>query len=111
MCGPTNQDVLPVAKTLPASKGNTNMATQVLVQVTRDDIQYGTRSSESACPIARAVARATGKQAHVSGTRIKIGANTLSVRRLPTTPKQAKFVRDFDNNAKVEPFDFWMDLE
>lgn len=88
---------------------NTNMTakTQVLVDVTADDIRLGVRSSACECPVARAVKRATGKQTvRVTPGAITIGGMTV----LNTTSKIYDFIVAFDAGKMVEGFDFWLDL-
>lgn len=87
------------------------MGTQVLVSVTKQDIQQGIRNSAESCPIAHAVKRATGLQASVNGTRVKTMKNGATVKRVPSSTQIATFVRRFDRDgaANVAPFEFWLD--
>lgn len=84
------------------------MASQLLISVTKQDIQQGVKHSETSCAIARAVSRATGAKAAVNSSRIKVVKNGMT-KRMPTTAKLAEFVRNFDAGRACEPFDFWMD--
>lgn len=85
------------------------MGTQVLVTVTKQDIQTGVRNSAESCPIAHAVKRATGLSASVNQTRVKTMKGGMTVKRVPSTVKIAEFVRRFDTAQAVEPFEFWLD--
>lgn len=76
------------------------------IEVTQEDIDGGCRESAGHCPIALALARATG-------CPVSVGPGSCSVRKddgwhhyeLPLAAR--RFVRDFDGNtAPVSPFKF-----
>jgi hypothetical protein len=74
----------------------------MLIKVTEDDIKHGERGICNTCPVARAIRRATGaKYIAVDWCAIDIGD------KLYDTPRSAaRFIYDFDNGLKVEPFEF-----
>lgn len=67
-----------------------------IIEVTAEDIRYGTPQSANSCPIARAVKR------EFPGSTVSVDATTIIVdgRTARTQPPQAKFVRDFDKSEK-----------
>lgn len=72
------------------------------IQVTQADIANGMRGNRKACPIARAVIRASSlSTASVTQSYIRRG------RRKDFTPAEARiFIRAFDAGQPVEPFEF-----
>lgn len=67
-----------------------------IIEVTSEDIRYGTPQSANSCPIARAVKRA------FPGVTVSVDASTIIVdgKVARTQPPQATFVRSFDDSSK-----------
>lgn len=78
------------------------------VEVTEDDIKYGTRMSLNSCPIALAVRRSTGKRVQVYD-KIEVYP-TFPECIVPTPDDALKFIRSYDDNALVVPFSFVLEL-
>jgi len=83
----------------------------VKINVTKYQIENGTRVSPYNCPIARAIRR----NIMIKGDRYKdvsVGADNVDIFSLPKTvnvklPKEAKeFIRRFDSGLPVKPFSF-----
>ena len=77
------------------------------IDVTEEDIQEGVKCDCDACPIARAVRRATGDQTlSVMGYGVYRGA--MLIGRFPK--KATDFVISFDSDDSVKPFSFNLDM-
>ena len=81
------------------------------IEVTAEDIRNGRKHDCQYCPVARAIARATGKETLV-------GLRTCQIRSSSYTPwcwlilpfAVLEFIESFDAGALVQPFDFELDL-
>lgn len=78
---------------------------RVHVEVTATDIRRGKRLDRAACPVARAVRRATGRNWKVLNSRMYCGAAEVK-----TPPEVEKFIYCFDMRETVQPFAFDVDL-
>lgn len=78
------------------------------IEVTQEDIEKGKLGECSACPIALAMRRATGKPFEVGTDIYWLGFDLRSERMLP--PEAALFVSDFDDKKPVQPFSFEIEL-
>lgn len=76
------------------------------ITVTAEDIAQGLRLSPSACPIAKAVYRATDWAVLVDGTNLLTGGDGTV--KLPTEAQT--FINRFDNGMLVVPFSFEVNL-
>lgn len=76
-----------------------------LITVTEDDLKQGCRSNLRLCPIARAVSRSIDcTSISVGGTRCYwLKGNAYST---ALTLEAQNFIKSFDSNSKVEPFNF-----
>ena len=83
------------------------------INVTQDDIDNGEPACNSACPIALAMQRVFGKDAHVGTEHFWPWATEFP--DMPVTgdlPDEAKdFVRDYDDGLPVEPITFQASYE
>ncbi len=82
------------------------------IEVTQDDIDKGIRNSDTSCPIAKAVRRATGnkKPNAISIVRHKIRVGDSEA---PTTKTIKDFIEKFDSVGRkaVKPFSFVLRLK
>lgn len=67
-----------------------------IIEVTAEDIRYGTPQSANSCPIARAVKRA------FPGATVSVDSSSIIVdgKVARTQPPQATFVKNFDKSEK-----------
>lgn len=71
------------------------------IQVTEDDIRFGERGECTDCPVARAISRATKREAYVDSYDICSGSYDWF------TPEAVRtFIARFDSGQPVEPFTF-----
>ena len=76
---------------------------EIHVQLTKEDIERGTRLDRWACPVALALWRATG---------VKWSVGNRSCRRLgqykevPLPGEVMEFIREFDEARRVRPLEF-----
>lgn len=75
----------------------------IRVKVTQDDIKNGKRCLSRKCPLALAVARATGKSAIVRVTTLTVDN---FAHRFNMSKKLIRFINDFDSDRPVKPFSF-----
>lgn len=76
----------------------------MLIRVTKNDIKLGQRSHASACPVARALRRATGaREIGVDGLNISVGSQDFS-----SPIEVTEFVQRFDLDGRqgLKPFTF-----
>lgn len=78
----------------------------IRVCVTKRDIECGERFSPGCCPVARAVARATGMTPNVGYAELILGG-----RWMPTPAKVRDFAVAFDACEAVRPITFDLELE
>jgi hypothetical protein len=86
------------------------------VEVTAEDIALGCRMRAHACPVARAVSRASGLHATVNGKLIAVFASPgdmiaddwqfRAVKQWDTPPDVARKIVDYDFGRDMEPFSF-----
>ena len=81
------------------------------ITVTQEDIENGSPSEWDACPVALALARATGKKWLVCPTRFKLPAPDNYGNGPPMSYEVSTFVEAFDSGKPVEPFTFEFDVE
>lgn len=78
------------------------------ITVTQDDIDCGFRSNCHLCPIARAIARETGRHSKFirfdSPERIEVGCEVYQT----SDQNVINFILDFDCGKPVQPFSFEM---
>ncbi len=85
---------------------------KLLICVSQQDINRGIRCSGNTCPIALALKRAltwtdiAGPELHVDGLLMFIDEVAYHVPR-----SVSSFVREFDNQNTVRPFNFWLRRE
>lgn len=72
------------------------------IRVTKLDIKRGTASSDTECPVARAVRRCTG----FKGVHASLGWITTKSVMFPTPDEARDFMKRFDYGCFVEPFEF-----
>lgn len=85
------------------------------IKVTYGDLAKGTKSNSGDCPIARAVARATGRELG----QIKIGTSEAFVGHrdtddyaaIPLPEPARQLVRDFDADRPTPPIEFELNLQ
>jgi len=72
----------------------------MIIEITKEDIRLGRRSSINACPVARALRRRLGTEAVVSAYyyRQTAGSPVILI-----SEKLAEFIHDFDHGLKVKP--------
>lgn len=77
------------------------------IKVTSEDIRNGMKYDCNSCPIVLAIRRyvTPGSLVSVTSYLAKIGANSY---RLSITAQI--FIYNFDNDIKVEPFEFELDI-
>ncbi len=88
------------------------------IEVTANDIAKGAQDDCEACPVARAVRRATGLPAEVDSVRITLDRNGPRRQVLPTPKDVETFIYDFDGfdaeeedaESYVKPFAFDLDV-
>lgn len=80
----------------------------MIIKVTEQDIERGSRVFSDHCPVALAINRATGRHAIVYHHAIKIGE--LSRIEYPVPDKVREFIQDFDSGKEVQPFEFDLEL-
>jgi hypothetical protein len=87
----------------------------IQIQVTAEDIREGTAQECCLCPVARAIARALGREVLWNGD-VSVDGDNVTVYR-PSSwdgvdlPDQAKdFIEQFDSGKPVEPFAFALDV-
>lgn len=77
-----------------------------IINVTQQDIDKGIKRTCLTCPVAIAMARATGKSITVSRESFWYGMRRIRL------PKEAiDFIWAFDDDRKVEPFSFEVTIE
>lgn len=77
------------------------------IEVTKEDIDLGTRRNPCECPVARAIVRAAGE-------RCSVGAYTVGFERWrwALLPDDARdFIAAFDFGCSVSPFSFDLSVE
>lgn len=76
------------------------------VFVTQDDIRLGVPRSSAACPVGRAIKRATGlPNVHVA-VAIKASSESGLTWLWETPPEVLYFISDLDRGIPVKPFEF-----
>jgi hypothetical protein len=81
----------------------------VRVVVTEQDMRNGVPWSPLACPVVRALRRATGQRwtaCHQVFQLYRVGAE----RKVPAPEQATRFMRDYDGGKEVEPFAFDLDV-
>ena len=81
------------------------------IEVTQDDIDNGLRIDCELCPVAKAIVRATGKQARVSAVGVFFFPETPSAKQIFLPSKVQLFIKSFDRKEPVQPFSFDLDIE
>lgn len=79
----------------------------IIVDVTEDDIRHGEREECRNCPVARAIARATGRAVLVDGDEFCF-ASVLVDYTLPAAARD--FIHLFDTGCNVKPFSFTISI-
>ena len=84
------------------------MTKRKLINVTKEDIEFGERGKHCECPIARAVRRAFRTREPV-GVRYEEGIfvgdiDSEYMWRADATPQLQRFIKRFDTGKPVEPF-------
>lgn len=86
---------------------------KLVVSVTAGDIEIGDTGACQTCPVAHALARATG------ATWVSVNGKLLAWRgprspmvtvTAPTTPRVRDFIRRFDDGAPVKPLEFELEI-
>lgn len=77
------------------------------IHVTQDDIRKGCRCNSALCPVARAVARATGQSTLAGSIDIRSYTPTCRLYFRVKPPKSVvRFIAAFDAGKPVKPFAF-----
>jgi hypothetical protein len=79
----------------------------VRIDVTQEDIDLGMPGKCGKCPLARAIRRATGSLALVSGEDV-YASGFAHLAQLPMEAQ--KFVKAYDSDQEVHPFSFDLDI-
>lgn len=74
------------------------------IDVTGDDIQNGHRAGCYDCPVALAIERATGEEAHVFGSTVMLNGDSRRTYRLPNVALAR--IDAYDGGRSMEPFSF-----
>lgn len=80
------------------------------ISVTAEDISEGCPGSPWACPVARAITRATLKVATVRRDFIKLSTKSRIASFLTPLPV-CVFINGFDRDKPVQPFDFDLPID
>lgn len=81
-----------------------NAPDELAITVLEEDILQGKPKECSHCPIARAIERQTGQEAHVGLTNFVLGS--LDRVRYDMPREASTFIVRFDAHEPVEPFSF-----
>lgn len=87
---------------------------KVKIKVTQDDIRNGLKETASLCPIALAAKRSLAKIGSMDGVGITIigfTANNGRQYNLDLPNEVTEFIRRFDGDEPVEPFEFQLEIE
>ena len=94
------------------------MAKRVKISVTQDHIENGFYGLCDGCPVALALKEAGYHKPYVSakvlafGYTRATGLDSIPKEKLIPLPRSAqKFIRNFDAESKVEPFNFFLELK
>jgi len=79
------------------------------IRVTAKDIRTGKREQSDTCPVALAVARATGMTPQVYADHVLVWVKD-GFYNVTLPGKVQRFIDSFDNQFQVEPFAFTLDL-
>lgn len=84
-----------------------------LIKVTIEDIKLGSRINGHWCPVARAVRRKLNNNYHclVGDNYIDIYLGGVVTKTIPLHERVCDFIFDFDTGKKVEPLNFYIDLD
>jgi hypothetical protein len=84
----------------------------VIVRVTQEDIDEGTKGDCTFCPIALAVDRALGGECCVAVTIFDVYITENAHAEVFPLPSEARqFIQRFDKGKPVSPFEFELDLD
>lgn len=75
------------------------------IRVTQDHIDRGLKMDACQCPTALALIEATGNT-NPGAVVVSHNAFWLGAQKFITPPAVAEFIRKFDHNMTVEPFEF-----
>jgi hypothetical protein len=80
---------------------------KILIKVTQNDIDNGTRNSARTCPVSLALGRRIKGQSLVGVSGLYLPGSNGGI-SIPF--KVADFVDRFDNKELVKPFNFYLDV-
>ena len=81
------------------------------IEVTAEDIRNGRKHDCQYCPVARAIARATGREVLTGRITCQIRSSYTPWRSVILPRVVFDFTESFDAGALVQPFDFELDYQ